>query len=46
MDSFLDEFYSSVKYHSYRRHVLTSAAKTHWNSIWWIVLLGLYPPKK
>ena len=36
----------SMKYHSFELYVLTSAAKTSRDSIWWAVLVGRYPPKK
>jgi hypothetical protein len=37
---------SSVKYHSIKVYILTSTEKTVRNSIWWVVLVGRYPPKK
>ena len=37
---------STVKYHSYDVYVLTSMVKTWRDSIWWVVLVGRYPPKK
>ena len=35
--------YSTVQYLTFGRHVLTPAEKMRGDSIWWIVLLGLYP---
>jgi len=35
-----------VKYHSVEFQVLTTTAKTAWNSAWQAVLVGRYPPKK
>ena len=37
---------SSVKYHSTVGYVLTCAAKTRGDSVWWVVLVGRYPPKE
>ena len=37
---------STVKYHSYEVYVLTSVVKMPRDSIWWVVLVGRYPPKK
>jgi len=36
----------TVKYHSLKIYILTCAEKTHGDSIWWVVLVGRYPPKK
>ena len=36
----------SVKYHSFEGYVLTFVAKTQGDSIWWVVLVGRYPPKE
>jgi hypothetical protein len=35
-----------VKYHSVKIYILTCAEKTHGDSIWRVVLVGRYPPKK
>jgi hypothetical protein len=35
-----------VKYHSFLMYILTWTEKTAGNSIWWVVLVGRYPPKK
>ena len=37
---------SSVKYHFVRIYILTFTAKTRRDSIWWVVLVGRYPPKQ
>jgi hypothetical protein len=42
----LGDMESSVKYHSEKMYFLTSTEKTARNSIWWVVLVGRYPPKK
>jgi len=44
--SFLEEMDPSVKYHSVKIYILTCTAKTYENTIWWVVLVGRYPPKK
>ena len=36
----------SVKYHSIEIYILTGAEKTHGDRIWWVVLVGRYPPKQ
>ena len=36
----------TVKYHSVKRYILTCPEKTDEDSIWWVVLLGRYPPKE
>ena len=36
----------SVKYHSFEGYVLTFVEKMQGNSIWWVVLVGRYPPKE
>ena len=35
-----------VKYHSLTLYVLTSTAKTTGDILWWVVLVGRYPPKE
>jgi hypothetical protein len=39
-------FDPSVKYHSLEGYTLTFVEKMQGNSIWWVVLVGRYPPKK
>ena len=34
----------TVKYHSLKIYILTATAKTSRDSIWWVVLVGRYPP--
>jgi len=36
----------TVKYYPLRGYNLTSREKPYWDSIWWAVLVGRYPPKK
>ena len=36
----------SVKYHSFGMYDLTSSEKMKRDIIWWVVLVGRYPPKK
>ncbi len=42
---FSDAVEPSVKYLSLKFYNLTGAAKTRWDSAWWAVLVGRYPPK-
>ena len=37
---------SPVKYHPFWLYVLTRLAKTSGNIVWWVVLVGRYPPKE
>ncbi len=43
---FLDVVDPTVKYHSLKMYILTGLEKPIGDSIWWVVLLGRYPPKK
>ena len=36
----------SVKYHSVKIYILTCTEKTGEDTVWWVVLVGRYPPKK
>ena len=42
---FSDAVEPPVKYLSFKFYNLTGAEKTHWDSGWWAVLVGRYPPK-
>jgi len=43
---FSEKMDPTVKYHSVKIYILTCTEKTDENTIWWVVLVGRYPPKK